>query len=98
MGPAAGAHHIGVAQRDSHQFEGHAEQIRRHLGEARLVPLPGRLRADHHLDAVGVDDQVGALLRRADRGFHVVCEAETQKFAAALRLRPPLAKALPIRE
>ena len=51
MGPAADPHHVGVAEDDVDLLDRHGEQIGYHLGEARLMALPGRLGADHHIDA-----------------------------------------------
>ena len=97
MRPSACADDIGVAQCDGYDFERHAQQIGRHLGEAGLVALSRRLCADHHFDTiVRMDDEVGAFLGRSDRGFDVVRKTKPEQLAAPLRIRSPLLGARPV--
>ena len=42
---------VGIAVNDVHALVRNVKQIGDHLGEARLVALPVRLRADHGIDA-----------------------------------------------
>ena len=74
MRAAADADDVGVAHDDVDALDRHAKQLRRYLGEAGLVPLPGRLRADHDIDPALGHRDLGALARRADRGFDVIGE------------------------
>ena len=46
MRSAAHLHHVGVTEDDLHALNRHAEKIGNDLGEARLVTLSARLRAD----------------------------------------------------
>ncbi len=53
MRAAADAHHVGVAENDAHAVSRHVKQVGDHLGETGFVALPGRLRADDHIDMGG---------------------------------------------
>ena len=67
------------------------------LGEARLVALAARLRADHDVDAALRPHRDPRLLvGRADRGFDVVGEPEAEQLAALRRLALALLEALPV--
>ena len=99
MRAAAGTHHVGVAHDDVDALDRHMQQVGGDLGKARLVPLAARLRADHDIDlAFGAHLDVGALARRADRGFDVIGKAEAEQMAALLCLALALRKAGPVGE
>ena len=97
MGAAADFHHIGIADNNAHALGRHVQQIRDHLRKTRLVPLPARLGADHHIDAafrLHLDARL--LARRADRRLHVVGKATAQQLAAALRFAAARRKTFPV--
>ena len=97
MGAAAGRNFRGVAADEDDVLRMHAEQIGHHLGEARLVALAGRLRADRKLDLAGAEHgDLDALVRNADRRFQIVRDADAAELAALLRLAPARGKALPV--
>ena len=97
MAAAAGAHHVGVAHDNVHGLDRHLQQIRHDLREARLMALPGRLRADDDVDAaLGLDGDAGLFLGRADRGFDVVGEAEAEQMPALFGRTPARIEAVPI--
>ena len=92
MRAAADLHHVGVAEDDLHLLDRHVEQVGHDLREARLVPLPARLGADHHVDAaLRAHVDLRLLLGRADRGLDVVGEPEAEQLAALLGLAAALA-------
>jgi hypothetical protein len=63
---AADRHPIGVAADQPHLIQLDPQPLHHELGEARLVALAGRERADHHVDPpVGPDRDVRPLARRA---------------------------------
>ena len=68
------------------------------MREARLVTLTGRLGSDHHLDAIGTDDEIGALLGRTGRRLDIVDEAQAEQLAAAARIVSALLDAREIGE
>jgi hypothetical protein len=60
-----------------------AEQVGGDLREAGLVPLAVRLRAEYQRDAaIGLEADLGALARRAARGFEKAGGAEAAQPAA----------------
>src|SRR5439155_26173851 len=94
---AAAARHVGVAGDEAHLRELDAEPLDEELGEARLVPLARRERADHHVDpAVGPYGDLGALARRAGVQLEVVREADAAVAAAAARLGAARLESLPV--
>src|SRR5262245_51032257 len=83
MRTATDLYHVGVAEDDLHLLDLHLDQGRYALREARLMALPGRLRADDDIDAAFRPYiNLRLLLRRTDRGFHVVAEPEAEELAA----------------
>src|SRR5690242_8560801 len=99
MRAAAGLHNVGVAENDTHALDRDSDQVRDHLCETRFVALPCRLGADDNVNpASGQDVDAGLLLRRADRGLDIVCETETEKLAAFLRIAPACLEAVPVGE
>ena len=74
VSPVIEAHLIGL----------HAEPLDDELGEARLVALARRQRADHHVDhALGPHGDLRALARRAGRDLDVVGDADAAVAARA---------------
>ncbi len=97
MGATPDLHHIGVAVDDLDGLDRDLEQIGDHLRKARLVPLPARLRADHHIDAPFRQDREPRLLVGGpDRGLDVIGKAAPEQLAALARLPPAPLEALPI--
>src|SRR6202011_6015798 len=96
MRTATRADHVGIAEYDPDRLEWHAQQVRRDLGKAGLVALPRRLRPDHDLDTVGVNDEVCTFLRRPDRRLDIVRKAQSEELAAGTSLRAPGRKSLPV--
>ena len=89
---------MSVSPRMMHLLDGHLDHVGNDLGEARLVTLAARLRADHDLDpAVRLHLDLGALLRGADRELDVIREAEAEQLAARGVLAA-LREAVPIGE
>src|SRR5438552_1011287 len=79
-------HRVGVTEDDLHALDRHLDEVGHHLREARLVPLPARLRADDHVDAAfGAHGDLRLLLRSADGGLDIICEAEAEQPAALPR-------------
>ena len=102
MRPAADFHHRGIAVDDVHALVGNVKQIGHHLGEARLVALPVRLRADHGIDAgrpgriLRPHLELRLLLRRSDRRLDIIGEPPAKQLAAALGFAAPRRKSLPV--
>ncbi len=73
------------------------KQVGHHLGEAGLVALAGRLRADREFDlAFRLHRDLDALVRDADRRLQVVRNADAAQLAALLCLAPARSEALPV--
>src|SRR6185312_10537869 len=88
MRAAADRREVGIAGDELHLAEIDREPLGDELGEARLVPLSGGERAEHHLDApFGQHAYLGALARRAGVQLDVVPQA----YAAAAPARAGLA-------
>src|SRR5262249_62248072 len=69
------------------------------LREARLVPLPGRKRAEHHLDAsLRQHADLGALARRAGVELDVVAEADAPAAPARAGFLAPSFESCPVGE
>ena len=84
---APDGHEVGVAGDEPHLLGGHAEPLGHELGEARLVALARRQRADDDLDAaLGAHRDLRSLARRAGRDLDVVGDADAAVAAALARL------------
>ena len=99
MSAAADRHPVGVAGHEAHAFDWHAEPFGDQLRKARLVPLPLRGDADHHLDgAFGQNRDLGFFPRHAARGVDVVGDAHAAALAAFFRLGAAARETRPVGE
>ena len=97
MRAAAHLHHVGVAENDLHGLHRHVQQIGHDLGEAGLVALAARLRADHDIDAsLRPHGDPRLLVGRADRGLDIVRKAAPEQLAAFGRRAPALLEPFPV--
>src|SRR5262249_39571273 len=88
---------VGVAGDDPHALDADLEPLRDELGEAGLVALPRRQRADHHVDlTVGLHRDLGALAGDAGVQLDVVGEADPTTAATPPRLRASGLEAGPV--
>ena len=97
MRTAAGFDHVGVAHDDAHGLTRHAQQVGDDLCETGLMALPGRLRADDHIDkAVSPHGDASLLFGRADGGFDIIGEAASEQLAALGGFAFARGKAVPV--
>src|SRR5262249_58102207 len=97
-GAAADWNDIGVALDKVDAIKRHAEPFRGALGEAGLMALAARQRADRDVDAAfGQDRHLGPLARRAGGELDVIGERNAAALAAPRRPRAPLREAAPVR-
>ena len=97
MGPAARLDPSGVVGDVIDAVERDSKPFRNELGEACLVPLPGRHRAHHQFDpAFRAHSDLSPLAWRAAGDFDVVGNADTAQFAALPGLGTPGGKAFPV--
>ena len=97
MGAAADRNDIGVALDQVDAIERHAEPFSDALGEAGLMALAARQRADRDIDpAFGQDRHLGPFTRRAGE-LDVIGERDAAALAAPRRPGAPLREAAPVR-
>src|SRR5204862_3484528 len=96
MAAPADARDVGIAGEQAHLRKLDTEPLDEELGEARLVPLARRERADDHVDpAVGPHGDLGALSGCAGVQLEVVRQPDAAVAAAATRLGAARLESLP---
>ena len=97
MGAAADGSEVGIAGDQPDLLEADTEPFDDELGEARLVTLAGRQRAEHDVDAaVGTHRDLGALARHAGVELDVVGEADAAVPATLARREAALLEPVPV--
>src|SRR5216117_356773 len=97
VGAAADGSEVGIAGDQSDLLEADTEPFDDELGEARLVTLAGRQRAEHDVDAaVGTHRDLGALARHAGVELDVVGEADAAVPATLARREAALLEPVPV--
>ena len=94
MSASANGHHVGVAGDDVYVLDGRTQPLGHELGEAGLVALALRDRADDHIhDAIGAHGDLGPLARNAGGRIHIVGDAYATQAPARRPIVPHEASA-----